>query len=102
MRLIDGKALLAQFVVNSNGKRIPERDCDNFPIAISISDVKKMIRDMPTIESVKHGKWAGSRFHHRFENSYEEQCTACGAWSLEYDCDYCPNCGADMRMEPRP
>lgn len=39
-------------------------------------------------DAQKHGKWMGS------------VCSECGnSTSFYYDCDYCPNCGADMREE---
>ena len=46
--LISRKALLKQFIVSDSGRRIPEYDCDNFPITISIKDVKDIIRKAPT------------------------------------------------------
>lgn len=46
-----------------------------------------------------HGRWTGGRYHERFHNSYEEQCTNCRCWSLEYDKPYYPNCGAIMDKE---
>lgn len=45
--LISKKWLMKQFVVSEDGRRIPEYDCDNFPITISIKDVKDIIRKAP-------------------------------------------------------
>ena len=50
--LISRKALLKQFMVSDSGRsgrRIPEYDIDNFPITLSIKDVKDIIRKAPTV-----------------------------------------------------
>lgn len=47
-RLIDADALLKKFFVNSEGRRIPEVDCDNHEITVSIKDIKRIIREQPT------------------------------------------------------
>ena len=46
--LISRKALLKQFIVSDSGRRIPEYDIDNFPITLSIKDVKEIVRKAPT------------------------------------------------------
>lgn len=46
--LISRKALLKQFILSDGGRRIPEYDIDNFPITISVKDVKDIIRKAPT------------------------------------------------------
>ena len=46
--LISRKALMKQFIVSDSGRRIPEYDIDNFPITISVKDVKDIIRKAPT------------------------------------------------------
>lgn len=40
--------MIKQFCVSENGQRIPEYDIDNFPVTISIKDVKDVIRKAPT------------------------------------------------------
>lgn len=55
--LISRSELLKRFLVNKDGHIIPERDCDNFTVAISIKDVKKIIKEMPiaySVEGVAH------------------------------------------------
>ena len=46
--LISRKALLKQFIISDSGRRIPEYDIDNFPITLSIKDVKEIVRKAPT------------------------------------------------------
>ena len=46
--LISRKWMIKQFCVSENGQRIPEYDIDNFPVTISIKDVKDVIRKAPT------------------------------------------------------
>lgn len=58
------------------------------------------IDTMPTVDvaEVKRGKWTDayvSGVHHY-------RCTNCGeyieaTWTANFDYNYCPNCGADMR-----
>ena len=52
MRPIDADALYQLFMVNPKGERIPEVDCDNFPVRVDIHDVKKAILKSPTIDAV--------------------------------------------------
>ena len=46
--LISRSELLKRFLVNKDGHRIPERDCDNFEVTVSIKDVKTIIHEQPT------------------------------------------------------
>ena len=50
--LISRSELLKRFYVNKDGHRIPERDCDNFEVTVSIKDVKTIIKEQPTAYSV--------------------------------------------------
>ena len=34
--------------MNKDGHRIPERDCDNLEVTVSIKDVKTIIKEQPT------------------------------------------------------
>ena len=49
--LIDRKELLKCFCITKDGKRIPEVDCDNHEITISIKDIKRIIREQPTVNT---------------------------------------------------
>ena len=52
------------------------------------------------VVEVKHGKWAAA--HDTSGHDYE-RCTECGIYiegiffANDYDVNFCPNCGADMR-----
>lgn len=46
--LISRSELLKKFCINSKGERIPEVDCDNIQVTVSIKDVKRIIREEPT------------------------------------------------------
>ena len=46
--LISRSELLKRFYVSKDGHRIPERDCDNFEVTVSIKDVKTIIKEQPT------------------------------------------------------
>lgn len=61
--LISRGELLKRFLVNKDGHRIPERDCDNFEVTVSIKDVKTIIKEQPTaydidkvVEKLEHKK----------------------------------------------
>ena len=47
--LISRKWLMKQFCISEDGRRIPEYDIDNFPITVSIKDVKDIIRKAPIV-----------------------------------------------------
>ena len=46
--LISRSELLKRFLVNKDGHRIPERDCDNLEVTVSIKDIKTLIKEQPT------------------------------------------------------
>ena len=45
--LISRSELLKRFYINKDGHRIPERDCDNFEVTVSVKDVKTIIKEQP-------------------------------------------------------
>lgn len=45
--LISRKALMKIFSETIDGRRMPEYDCDGFPITLSLSEIKKFIRQAP-------------------------------------------------------
>ena len=51
--LISRSELLKRFLVNKDGHRIQERDCDNFEVTVSIKDVKTIIKEQPTAYDVE-------------------------------------------------
>ena len=65
--LISRSELLKRFLVNKDGHRIPERDCDNLEVTVSIKDVKTIIKEQPTaydidkvVEELEKLKYKGS------------------------------------------
>ena len=78
-RLIDSDALLKKFCVNSEGRRIPEVDCDNHEITVSIKDIKKIIREQPTaydVDKVIEDLSSNSRFIDDI-NVHNIKCISC-------------------------
>lgn len=49
--LINRSALYKAISVNEKGQRIPEYDCDNFPITLSLKEFKEIIKKQPTVEA---------------------------------------------------
>lgn len=39
--------------MSKDGHRIPERDCDNFEVTVSIKDIKTIIKEQPTAYDVE-------------------------------------------------
>ena len=50
--LISRNELLKRFCINKAGHRIPERDCDNFEVTVSVKDIKTIIKEQPTAYNV--------------------------------------------------
>ena len=50
--LISRSELLKRFCINKDGHRIPERDCDNFEVTVSVKDIKTIIKEQPTVYDV--------------------------------------------------
>lgn len=94
--LISRSDLLKCFCVTKDGRRIPEVDCDNMEVTVSIKDVKKIIRRQPTIEAVPvvYGKWIPHKRMARSPLVMNYACSVCGKDGNQTN--FCPNCGAKM------
>lgn len=58
--------------------------------------VLMVIDEQPTIEERKRGRWISlDDFRGRY-NEFGYKCSECGEQS-DYEENYCPNCGAEMR-----
>ena len=115
---IEREAALRPFIIDKDGRRIPEVDGDNFPVTIEIKEVKRILRALPAadVKPIVHGKWTIEQIN-TYQLSYGTtayepvyRCSACGQSTESYlrldepimpeDADFpkfCPNCGADMR-----
>ena len=69
-RLISANSLMIKLLVNSNGDAIPEYDCDNFPITLTIREVKNLIRNEPTAYNL-------DEVINKIENFCNDQCYLC-------------------------
>lgn len=86
---------LKPFCVAPDGTRIPEVDCDNFPVEFSVEFIKKHLLSLPSAEP-KTGEWV--------LKGHLWECDQCGcrinrAKPLKgniWNYNYCPNCGAKM------
>ena len=52
--LISRSELINRFLVSKDGHRIPERDCDNFEVTVSVKDVKTIIKEQPIAYDVEN------------------------------------------------
>lgn len=72
--LISRCELLKCFCENKEGERIPEYDCDNFPVTLSIKEIKSIIRNQPVaydIEAVVKELEEQAKQYHRREKNCE-------------------------------
>ena len=86
MRLIDADLLIEW--IDAGHLRNPNELC------FSEADVVEMIDHMPTIEERKRGKWLFP-----YGDKKYKRCSVCESdyYSIPYNSNFCPNCGADMR-----
>ena len=104
--LISRADALKPFYIAPDGTRIPEVDCDNFPVEFSVEFIKKHLMSLPSTDKPT-GKWIKAKgvmppeFHgHHF-------CSKCGNFAnmeppfgnREDLSEFCPNCGVYMKVE---
>ena len=71
--LISRSELLKRFCINKDGHRIPERDCDNFEVTVSVKDVKTIIKEQPTAYDIDK---VISELEKLADESYKAYCIA--------------------------
>ena len=76
--------LFAEIPMNMNCRKMIMNESAN-----AIDDMQKQITSVGVAE-VKHGEW-------KWRNGGE--CSECGFYNDNFDYNFCPNCGADMRCE---
>ena len=67
--------MLKRFCITKDGHRIPERDCDNFEVTVSIREVKTIIKEQPTaydIDKVVEELEREKRYGSKYDSYYEE------------------------------
>lgn len=93
---ISRRDALKPFCITSDGTRIPEVDCDNFPVEFSVKDIKRHLLSLPPVTPTERtGEW--------IENAPEGQgidppyiCSACG-YAESSRTPFCEQCGAKMK-----
>jgi len=81
---------LKKFTYNHKGERIPDYDCDNFPVQIDIKTVKEILRDLPSVTpQPKTGHWID-------DDGDNAICGCCNRLNHLYG-TYCKHCGARMK-----
>ena len=88
------------FTYNYKGERIPDYDCDNFPVQIAIKKVKKMLRELPPVKPQERtGHWIDDGYYADNSNESVWRCSECDHHIIEYDMQgykFCHNCGCRM------
>ena len=97
MRLIDADALMENYGLKDAtkyGNKDAEQQEHSYS-TLMLYEIAYIIEDAPTVEAkpVVKGNWIESK-----EECYWFTCTCsnCGE-SEDFDYNFCPNCGADMR-----
>lgn len=67
--------------------------------AIELDGMIKALKEAPTIEPVKHGKWvdSGEKLACGVIKPFTISCSVCGSSQGATWMKYCPNCGAKMQ-----
>lgn len=93
---------LRAFMYATNGERLPDYDCDNYPVTYDLRCIKKTLRALPSVNpQPKTGHWI-----YKIYGGFHEQ----GDWYCSH-CDYqfnygnghakhCPECGYEMSEAP--
>lgn len=89
MRLIDADELVAELIYLYEDRGWHERE-----IHFSLADMRCNVDIIPTVDSIKHGHWTDRA--KSIIGVPTEACSECAEWSIGFDKDYCPNCGAKM------
>lgn len=95
---ISRREAIKMFTYNYKGERIPDYDCDNFPVQIYVKTVKEMLRELPPVTpQPKVGQWEWNQYdaNPKIGNFH---CSLCHSIGRTYF-DYCPYCGAKMGGE---
>lgn len=102
-KYIDANAFMKILTTATDGTRIPDVDCDNFPRTVSVQELKRLIYRMPPadVEEVRHGKWIYEGHHEMMGHAF--QCSVCTRWmftnSPEYVVEEYPYCHCGAKME---
>lgn len=93
MAYIDVGKLLKELTTSPDGTKIPDVDCDNFPIKIDLRFLKRIILRQPIADvvEVKHGRYIQ-------KGAWHIECSACGHILAHVGeaKNYCPHCGTKM------
>lgn len=61
-------------------------------------EISKQLRQLPSVQSErKKGRWINRSLNILYPEWERYTCSVCGKYSSNYD--FCPHCGADMRIE---
>ena len=95
MRLIDGDALVENIKSEiDKANKVPVNDDRKYFYCAGMRNVIRLVKPMPTIDTVKHGRWIiYQEFDHKLKCS---QCGCHTVWMDEVVPNYCPYCGARM------
>ncbi len=84
--------------------KLIDADAQKDTLGVSDRDIEfaEMLDEAPTIDAVpvKHGKWMEIIEVNELGDAYQSgvYCSECGHTDC-YESNFCPDCGADMRME---
>lgn len=82
MRLIDADALIKTLTYSPDGRRYKEVDCENFPLTLPIRDIKKMIREAPTIKEMFDEKFEKDKLANADRGKGKCEWDGCSAYAI--------------------
>ena len=94
--LISREDAIKPFCTAPDGTRIPEVDCDNFPVEFSVEFIKKHLLSLPSADRPS-GEWQRVDEQPYFRKHYHKVCCSICHKRGNEKYNYCPNCGAKMK-----
>ena len=100
---ISRREAIKRFTYNYKGERIPDYDCDNWPVQIDLITVREYLRDLPPVTpQTKVGHWITEIKSDLRGDMWptNPRCSECGGEpyysNTIYNYNFCPYCGAKM------
>lgn len=105
---ISRREAIKKFTYNYKGQRIPDYDCDNWPIQIDLITVRKYLRELPPVisqskEKTGHWEYVQYDYNPKLGNWHCSECRCVVVECVNKEekggiplYKYCPQCGTKM------
>lgn len=96
MRLIDADALVENIKSEiDKANKVPLDDDRKYFYCAGMRNVIRLVKPMPTIDTVKHGRWILDE-NEKIPLYQIKTCSLCGCRVNGTQFNFCPHCGAKM------